>query len=948
MPTSTPSDNESTPRPDGPNDLPLGEEGGGQEDSIEHRREIADRDDDLDASHHHGGLEERREKPDAEQAPTPEHARLAESPTDSDPWRLWGPYVAARQWGTVREDYSADGDAWSYFPFDDAHRRAYRWGDDGIAGLCDRYGFLNFSLALWNGQDDRLKERWFGLSNPEGNHGEDVKDYWWHLDATPTHSWAQLLYRYPQAAFPYEELRRVNAERGLTDLEYELGETGVFDEDRFFDVVVTHAKAGPEDICVTIEATNHGPEAAPLDLVPQLWFRNTWAWGLDDRVPTIRRLTPDELPVNAEGVKASHGFLGDYVLVGEGEPELLFCDNDTDAVAIWGSGENRSPYPKNGLDTAIVHGDRSQVNPEQTGTKVGFRYHFDAVGPGETVSVRLRLHEGIPVKRPFGKGFAATVDQRRRDADAFFDHVIPAATSDDDRLTARRAFAGLAWGKQHYRYAVQRWLEGDPAVPSPPERNRANARNADWRHLYLADVISMPDEWEFPWFASWDLAFHCVALAHVDPAFAKNQLLLMCREWTQHPSGALPAYEWAFDDVNPPVHAWAVWQVFALEGGWDREFLVRVFTKLLINFTRWVNRKDEDESNLFEGGFLGMDNIGVFDRSRQVPAGYRLEQSDATSWMAFYCLSMLHISLELARLDPAWDDLCTLFLERFVAISRALNNFGHSNVQLWSEDDDFFHDSLVSMTDGSSQLVPVRSLVGLLPIMAVTTLPDWVDEALPQFTERMHWLSRNVPSDAEAVIDLSEWGQRDVTLSLLRPERLEKILQRLFDESEFLSSYGIRSLSAAYRDGWSFNLLDTEMSISYDPGESTSHMFGGNSNWRGPIWMPINVLLIDALETYAQGLCRDLRVEIPFGGGEEAVSLTTATATVRDRLVSLFRPDADGKRPSDQHGTPTGPLWDHPTFSEHFHGDTGRGLGASHQTGWTALVAHLIVTAPEK
>ncbi len=867
---------------------------------------------------------------------------MAESPHDSDPWRLWGPYVAGRQWGTVREDYSADGDAWGSFPFDHAHRRAYRWGEDGIAGICDRYGFLTFAVAFWNGADDRLKERLFGVTNPQGNHGEDVKEYWWHLDATPTHSWAQYLYRYPQRAFPYGDLVTTNQQRGLDETEYELADTGILADDRFFDVTTTYAKASPEDICIRIEATNHGPEPAPLDLVPQIWFRNTWAWGRDDRVPSIRRISGAELGVaNAEIVEAVHGFLGTYRLAAEGEPDLLFCDNETDAEGLWGTA-GRSPYPKNGIDAAIVHGDRSKLNPAATGTKAALHYHFEAVEPGETVVVRLRLTEGIPTARPFGRRFAATIEARRHEADEFYDQVIPQRVNEIDRHVARRAFAGLLWSKQLYRYPVQRWLEGDPVLESPPERNRPGARNTQWRHLYLADVMSMPDEWEYPWFATWDLAFHCVTMAHIDPAFAKNQLLLICREWSQHPNGQLPAYEWALSDVNPPVHAWAAWHVFVKEGAWDRQFLIRIFTKLLVNFTWWVNRKDADESNLFEGGFLGMDNIGVIDRSNQVPAGYRLEQSDATSWMAFFCLKMLHIALALAQEDDAWDDVCTLFLERFVAISGAMNSFGHTQARLWSESDGFFHDSLVSIADDESVLLPVRSLVGLLPILAVTWLPDWVDEALPDFTERLHWLMRSLPEAAD-VVDLERWGRENVTLALLRPEVVAQILRRMLDEAEFLSPYGIRSLSAAYREGAQVTLLGTEMTVEYEPGESRSRMFGGNSNWRGPVWFPMTVLLADALEVYAEGPAGAATFEYPTGSGNSR-TLRSIASDLDQRLVGLFRPGADGRRPGSPRDHGSGPLWDpHPVFCEYFHGDTGQGLGATHQTGWTALVAHLIV-----
>ncbi len=883
-------------------------------------------------------------------APTAEHARLAESPDDGDPWRGWGPYVSARQWGTVREDYSATGDAWNDFPFEHAHVRTYRWGEDGLAGLCDRYGFLNLAVALWNRRDDRLKERLFGLTNLQGNHGEDAKEYWWHLDATPTHSYAEWLYRYPQAAYPYAALVEENARRTREQPEFELADTGILEGDRFFDVQVTHAKAGPDDIAVVITATNRGPDAAPLDIVPQLWFRNTWSWGRDDRVPSLRRLSGKELDDgDLVAIEAQHGYLGVYRLMAEGAPEVLCCDNETHSERLWGT-PGRSPFPKDAIDRAIVNDDPSGLNPKQRGTKVALRYRFEAVGPGESVTVRLRLRAGPMPDRPFGKAYAATLRERRAEADAFYAQVIPGHVNAADRQIARRAFAGLLWGRQLYRYDVAQWLAGDPAQPPPPAQRLAPeplGRNTSWRHLALADVISMPDEWEYPWFASWDLAFHCVALAHVDPAFAKEQLRLICREWAQHPSGQLPAYEWAFSDVNPPVHAWAAWQVYQLDGGWDHDFLVRIATKLLLNFGWWVNRKDADDSNLFEGGFLGMDNIGVFDRSRGVPAGWRLEQSDATSWIAFSCLTMLRICLELARRDPAWDDLATTFLERFLAISTAIETFGTQSISLWDDEDGFYYDVLLPL-DGAdlvakAQLLRVRSLVGLLPLLAVAVAPPWVAKELPDFTERLAWLSAHRPEETDAILTTQglDSGVQS-TLTLIHPDRHARLVSRLLDEGEFLSPFGIRSMSAAYRGGIQVELPDGHLDIDYAPGESTSGMFGGNSNWRGPIWMPVNVLLADAIRVYAEGAGAAARVEFPTGSGQ-LVGLAEVADKLEKRLVALFRPAPDGRRPSQPRDYPPGPLWDeHPVFSEYFHGDTGVGLGAAHQTGWTALVAHLI------
>jgi hypothetical protein len=893
--------------------------------------------------------------PGTDSAASAEHARLAESPSASDPWRTWGPYLAGRQWGTVREDYSADGDAWSSFSFDQSHARAYRWGEDGLGGICDRSGFLNFSVALWNGHDDRLKERLFGLTNPQGNHGEDAKEYWWAIDGTPTHSYAQWLYRYPQAAFPYEQLLTENARRGRDEPEYELSDTGVLAQDRFFDVTVSYAKASPDDICIQITATNHGPESAPLHLVPQLWFHNSWAWGADDRKPSLRRLDPPELSEgDIAAVRADHGFLGRYVLAAEAlpgplgahswHPTVLVCDNETDEVALFGASKNASSYCKDGLNRAIVAGDSAAVNPDGTGTKAGFWYRFDEVAPGASVTVQLRLTAaGLP-ERPFGPGFAAVFADRAREADDFYRAVIAPETTAEDATIARRAFAGLLWGKQLYRFSVADWLDGDPAPPHPPaSRTGPAGRNVHWRTLSLADVISMPDEWEYPWFASWDLAFHCVTLAHIDPAFAKEQLVLLCREWAMHPNGQLPAYEWAFGDVNPPVHAWAAWQVFQISGGTDRDFLMRVFTKLLLNFSWWVNRKDADDSNLFEGGFLGMDNIGLFDRSAPLPPGFRLEQSDATSWMAFYCLEMLQIALELSRSDAAWDDIATKFLEHFLSIAQALNSFGSQSVSLWDEQDGFYYDVLVR-PDGSSQQLKVRSMVGLLPMLAVTLAPDWVSSELPDFTARLRWLQKRRPWLTSGVTFSHASAAVHLTFSLLSPDALRRLLTRTLDEAEFLSPFGIRSLSAEYRTAFSTDVDGTQMSIGYTPGESDSGLFGGNSNWRGPVWFPVNVLLADSLLTFAEAF--DMQVEFPTGSGQSA-DLGAIGAALTDRLIALFRPGPDGRRPADQRDAGSGPLWSaHPTFSEYFNGDTGAGLGASHQTGWTALVAHLICSRP--
>ncbi|MBM9475358.1 glucosidase [Nakamurella flavida] len=913
--------------------------------------------------------------------PTAEHRRLAESSDPGAPWRLWGPYLSGRQWGTVREDYSADGDAWTSLPFDQAHQRAYRWGEDGLGGVCDRFGFLNFSIALWNGRDPVLKERLFGLTNGEGNHGEDVKEYWWAVDSTPTHSWMEWLYRYPQAEYPYRLLREANAARGRDEREYELSDTGVLDDNRFFDVAVTYAKAGPDDYCITVTATNHGPDPAELHLLPQLWFRNTWAWGRDPRTASLRpRGRSFSTVAGVTAVRAEHEMLGRYELVAHDcpaadspAPTLLLCDNETDAVGLYGAERNRTRYAKNGIDRYVVHGDADAVfvagaddddvtdtRPDHHGqdaapsgpgseprTKAAFWYRFSAVAPGASVSIRLRLSTDEPGEATFGPDFDAVVADRRLEADEFYDVVIPADRDAVDRDIARRAFAGLLWGKQLYRYTVAHWLSGDPASPAPPAQ-RLTGRNESWGHLALADVLSMPDEWEYPWFASWDLAFHCVALAHVDPAFAKHQLVLLCREWSMHPNGQLPAYEWEFGDVNPPVHAWATWQVYLIDGRRDPDFLARILSKLLLNFAWWLNRKDPDGSDLFEGGFLGMDNIGLFDRSKGLPPGTRLQQSDATAWMAFSCLQMLTIAVELAPGSKAWDDVATTFLEHFLSIAKAMTEFGSHGISLWDEEDRFFYDVLTH-PDGTSERLRVRSMVGLLPLLGVAVPPATLAEQLPDYTARLTWLVRHRPQDSVGLQSCTGPDGSRTALALVGGDRLPAVLSRLFDEGAFLSPHGIRSLSAEYRTPFTTVVDGVPFGIGYEPGESHSGMFGGNSNWRGPVWFPVNALLADALRSHG-AFDPDRTVEVPTGSGR-SMSLAQAADLLDDRLIGLFRPGPDGRRPSDgsRIEATDDPLWRaHPTFSEYFDGDTGEGLGASHQTGWTALVAHLLCRRPEE
>jgi hypothetical protein len=875
---------------------------------------------------------------------TAEHVRLAESPGSTSPWRQWGPYLSGRQWGTVREDYSADGDAWDSFPFEHAHARVYRWGEDGLGGICDRFGFLNFSVALWNRRDPILKERLYGLTNGQGNHGEDAKEYWWAIDGTPTHSWMQWLYRYPQAEYPYRTLREENGRRGRDQREYELADTGIFDGDRFFDVTVTYAKAAPDDVCITVTAVNHGPEAAPLDLLPQLWLRNTWAWGRDPRRGSMHQLLPPTLAVGGvEAVECSHGLLGTYYLAAQGSPVLLFCDNETNAVALFGAERNASRYPKDGINRHIVDGDPAAINPFDEGTKAAVWYSFDAVPAGGSVTVRLRLSHNAPDLDTFGPGFDAVLADRHREADEFYEQVIHPDIPAEDRHVARRAYAGLLWGKQLYRYDVEQWLDGDPGSSSaPPSRRDRGRRNTDWSWVSLADVISMPDEWEYPWFAAWDLAFHTIPLAHVDPDFAKEQLVLMCREWAMHPNGQLPAYEWEFGDVNPPVHAWAAWHVYRIDGYRDRDFLIRVFTKLLLNFSWWVNRKDANGSNLFEGGFLGMDNIGLFDRSAPLPPGYRLEQSDATSWMAFYCQQMFKIALELSRHDRAWDDTATKFLEHFLAIARSMSAFGSRGSSLWHEEDGFFYDVLVSPS-GDAQPMRVPSMVGLLPILGATEVPSWISEECPDVTARLRWLQRRRPELVGPLLFAKGPGERKMLLSLVDPSRLRRILERMFDPDQFLSPFGIRSLSAAVKEGFSADVGGRQATIEYEPGESRTGLFGGNSNWRGPVWFPVNVLLADKLRTYGRHFGDSFRIEIPTGSGQ-LKTLVEAADLIDGGLTALFRP-VSGRRPADGERIEASdnPLWrEHPTFSEFFDGDTGEGLGATHQTGWTALVAHLV------
>jgi hypothetical protein len=877
--------------------------------------------------------------------PNAERRRLEEDARREKNWKRWGPYLSERQWGTVREDYSEYGNCWDYFPHDHARSRAYRWGEDGIFGMTDREGRLCFALALWNGRDPILKERLFGLTGPEGNHGEDVKESYFYLESTPTHSWMKALYKYPQAEYPYARLVDENRRRGKLDPEYELVDTGAFGENRYFDVFVEYAKGSPNDVLIRITAANRGPESAPLHLLPTLWFRNTWSWGRTGEgywpKPRISREAGGAL-------LAEHADLGRFRLDVENapvEPTLLFTENETNVARLFGS-PNPQPYVKDAFHEAVVHGRKDLVNPEEVGTKAAAHYVVEVPARGE-VTLRLRLSsEDEAPPAAFDNGFDRVFEDRRREADAFYGENLPEALTEEERRVARQAYGGLLWTKQFYHFAVKDWLEGDPAQPPPPER-RKEGRNSVWTHLYNRDVISMPDKWEYPWYAAWDLAFHMIPFARLDPDFAKEQLILLLREWYMHPNGQIPAYEFAFGDVNPPVHAWAAWRTYkmtGLRGSRDRVFLARVFQKLLLNFTWWVNRKDPEGKNLFAGGFLGLDNIGVFDRSMELPTGGHLEQADGTAWMAFYCLTMLSMALELASEDPAYEDVASKFFEHFVAITDSMNTLGGTG--LWDEEDGFYYDQL--HVDGHQVPLKLRSMVGLVPLFAVEVLEESVIAKLPGFRKRMQWFLEN-RKDLARHISYMEGRSGDAhghrLLAIPSKERLERVLRCLLDESEFLSPHGIRAVSRVYGERpYTFRIGGQEYRVAYDPGESTTGLFGGNSNWRGPVWFPVNYLLVEALERYHHYYGDQLTVELPRGSGRRA-NLREVALELARRLSSTFLPDENGRRPchGDDERYARDPHWkDLVLFHEYFHGETGRGVGASHQTGWTALVLRLL------
>jgi hypothetical protein len=884
-----------------------------------------------------------------------EAQRLAEANLGTALWRRWGPYLSERQWGTVREDYSPQGNAWEYFPHDHARSRAYRWGEDGIAGISDDQQRLCLGLALWNGRDPILKERLFGLTNHEGNHGEDVKELYYYLDATPTHSYLKMLYKYPQREFPYGQLVEENRRRGRDQPEFELLDTGIFDDDRYFDVFVEYAKGSPEDILMLVTVYNRGPEEASIVVLPQLWFRNTWSWKPDSRKP--------ELWVLKDGViGARHPEMGEFHLKCQEPLDLLFCDNETNVRRLYGQQTARGSF-KDAFHDHVVEGNKGAVNPNRSGTKAGVLYCL-SVSPGDSASVRLRLSRAGNGKasrgatKPYGNGsrksafsdFDDVFDTRRREADEFYGDLQKDIPDIDARNVQRQALAGMIWSKQFFYYDIPEWLNGDPGQ-IPPAAERKCGRNREWVHLNNADILSMPDKWEYPWYAAWDLAFHCIPLALVDAEFAKSQLLLLTREWYMHPNGQLPAYEWGFGDVNPPVHAWAAWRVFQMDrrhrgDTGDIPFLERVFHKLMLNFTWWVNRKDAQGRNIFQGGFLGLDNIGVFDRSAPLPAGGFINQADGTSWMAMYSLNLMRIALELAKHNSVYEDIATKFFEHFLHIAEAMNNIGEGGLGLWCDKDEFYYDVL-NLPNGEMTPLKVRSMVGLIPLFAVETLDEALLEESPGFAARLKWFLNYRPDLAKLVSRWNEpgMGQRHL-LSLLRGHRMKCLLRRMLDETEFLSEYGIRAISRHHLEHpYEFWSNGTRLSVSYQAAESDSDLFGGNSNWRGPIWMPVNYLIIESLQKFHHYYGDEFKIECPTGSGK-FMSINEVAEELARRLSRLFLKDTNGERPvlryheklaRDPH------FMDYVLFHEYFHGDSGRGVGASHQTGWTGLVAKLLV-----
>jgi hypothetical protein len=872
--------------------------------------------------------------------PTAEHARLAAATGSGAGWKSWGPYLSERQWGTVREDYSAHGNAWEYFPHDHARSRAYRWGEDGLAGFSDAQQRLCLGLALWNTHDPILKERLFGLTNGEGNHGEDVKELYYYLDATPSHSYLKMLYKYPQRAYPYAALLEENRRRGISQPEFELIDSGAFDDNRYFDVFVEYAQAAPGDVLMRITVHNRGPEAAPIHVLPHVWFRNTWSWKKPAPKPSLRLIDPRRIEV-------VHPELGTCFLHVDGTPvDTVFTENESNVVRLW-NDSSRTGHFKDAFHELVVHARREAVSPDREGTKAAVWYALD-VPAGQSVELRARLTQGDSAN-PF-VDFDRVFVARMREADEFYAHVQRGMPNADARAVQRQAFAGMIWSKQFFYFDIPEWLSGDPSHPPPPA-GRKNGRNRDWSHLNNADIISMPDKWEYPWYAAWDLAFHCLPLAHLDPDFAKEQLLLLTREWYMHPNGQIPAYEWAFSDVNPPVHAWATWRVYQIDrkhrgGTGDIAFLERVFHKLMLNFTWWVNRKDAEGRNVFQGGFLGLDNIGVFDRSSQLPTGGHIDQADGTSWMAMYSLNLMRIALELAQHNHVYEDIATKFFEHFLHIAEAMSHIGSNGVGLWDDEDKFFYDVL-HLPDGREMPLKVRSMVGLIPLFAVEVLEPELLEKVPEFARRLEWFLEYRPDLARLVSHWNEEGRgRRRLLSLLRGHRMKRLLKRLLDETEFLSPYGVRALSRVHEENpYIYRHDNMDLTVRYKPAESDSGLFGGNSNWRGPIWFPVNFLIIESLQKFHHYFGNDFRVECPTGSGN-LMTINEVANELATRLTRIFLVDEQGHRPVFAHHPrlQQDPHFrDYLLFYEYFHGDSGRGVGASHQTGWTGLVAKLLM-----
>jgi hypothetical protein len=875
---------------------------------------------------------------------TAEEQRLQQERDRTAYWSRWGPYLSERQWGTVREDYSADGNAWDYFPHDHARSRAYRWGEDGIAGISDNHQRLCFAIALWNGEDSILKERMFGLNSTEGNHGEDVKEYYFYLDNTPSHSYMKCLYKYPQQAFPYKALVEENQKRGYQDPEYELLDTGIFNKNRYFDIYVEYAKNSPEDILIWIHVVNRGTEAKTLHLLPTLWFRNYWSWGYDFEKPVLQCLA------DSTTIKASHPVLKQRWLYCQEATEVLFTENETNHERLFNT-PNRSQYVKDGINNYLVQGQKAAVNPEQVGTKAAVHYVL-TVQPGETQSVKLRLTDASPDSdghSPF-TNFDAIFQTRQREADEFYARITkPCKLTEDERNIQRQAFAGMLWTKQFYYFVLEDWLKGDPAGPPPPPERRS-IRNAEWLHLFNNDILSMPDKWEFPWYAVWDMAFHVLPLAIIDPHFAKRQLQRLTREWYMHPNGQLPAYEWSFSDGNPPLLAWSAMRVYQIEqeiyGRSDRPFLERVFQKLLLNFTWWTNRIDTEGRNVFQGGFLGMDNIGVFDRNSELPGGGSLTQSDGTSWMAMYALNLMTIALELAKENPVYEDVASKFFEHFLRISNAMNGIGEAETPLWDEEDGFYYDALHFPHCDKQVLLKVRSMVGLVPLLAVEPMEPETLKQFPDFKRRTEWFIEHRHDLTSGIACMQRHGTHHRRLlAIANRDRLLRILSRMLDENEFLSEYGIRSVSKYHAEHpYTFEVEGQRYEVKYEPAESGDNLFGGNSNWRGPIWLQMNLLIIEALQQFYIYWGDDLKVECPTGSGRE-MTLGEVAIDLSQRLIKIFTRNEAEQRPvfGNQLKLQSDPYWrDHLLFHEYYNGENGAGLGASHQTGWAGVIAKLI------